>query len=361
MIFGVPKEILDQEMRVGLTPHGADTLVKEGHKVLVETGGGKGAWHTDEDYKKVGATVVYSADEVWGRADVICKVKTPQKSEWDKLRENQIVGAFQHLPVAPAGLLKAYTSKKCTPISYEMIQDDDGTLPVLKSASEIAGKMMPQVAASLLWATRGGKGILLGGCPGVPSAAIGILGGGVLGFNAARAFNAIGAQVTVLDRNVNRLAFIEDHFGGVVNTLISSDYNIRKVISFSDVFIGCVNVPGHLTPHLVTREMVRLMSPGAVIIDASIDQGGCVETSRPTTLRTPTFVEEGIVHYCVPSMTSEVSRTASAAHTNSILPYLLRIGKLGIDEAARQDHTLSKGITVLRGEAVGKPQAATTT
>ena len=352
MNFGVPKEVRDLEYRVGMTPAGVHALVQSGHTVYVERGTGAGAGFSDENYRGVGAEIVYSADEVYGRADVVAKVTRLTAKEHTLLRPGQTVLSFMHLAVASPDLLEALETRGITAIAYEMIQADDGSLPVLLTSSEVAGRIAPIIAGELLSSTRGGRGILLSGVPGVPPAAVIILGAGVLGSGAARAFLGVGAQVTVMDRNMRRLQCIDEMFGGRVATLFSTPYNLDHVLEFADVLVGAVLVPGQRAPILVTRAMVRKMRPRAVIMDFSIDQGGCVETSCPTTHRDPTFIAEGVIHYCVPTILSRVARTASHAMINAALPFLHEIGLHCVDEAVRRNPTLARGVNVWHGKLV---------
>lgn len=354
MNFGVPKEVRELEHRVGLTPAGVHTLVQVGHNVFVEWGLGDGAGFSDENYRSVGATIVYSAEEAYGRADVVAKVTRLTAAEYKYLRQGQTILSFSHMAVASRDLLEALEAHGITSIAYEMIQTGDGELPVLSTSSEVAGRLAPVIAGEHLSSTRGGRGILLSGVPGVPPAAIVILGAGKLGSSAARAFLGIGAQVTVLDRDPAKLRRIDEMSDGRATTLFPSAYNVRRVVEFADVLLGAVLVPGERSPVLVTRDMVRKMRPRSLIMDLSIDQGGCVETSRPTTHRDPTFVEEGIVHYCVPTVLARVARTASHALLNASLPYLFNIGQLGVDKAIEKDPALAKGVNTWHGRLVNQ-------
>lgn len=357
MEYGVPKEVRDLEMRVGLTPAGVLALVQAGHTVYVERGAGVGAGFSDEHYRRAGAQIVYSAAEAYGRADVVAKVTRPAASEHGLFRYGQTILSFLHLSVASPDLLDALEEHEISAIAYETIQGENGLLPVVLPMSEIAGRLSPIIAGRLLMNIFGGRGTLLSGIPGVPPAAIVILGGGVLGFNAARAFLGLGTQVTVLDRNVRKLQHIDDAFNGRVTTMISNEYNINRSVEFADVLVGCVLIPGQRAPVLVSREMVRRMRPGSAILDFSIDQGGCAETSRPTTLRDQTFVEEGVTHFCVPNITASVARTASYALTNAALPYLLDIGQYGMLAALKQSPELIQGVNLYQG-ALAHPGVA---
>ncbi len=356
MEFGVPSEVRSKEYRVGLTPAGVDTLTKSGHTVYVERGAGAGAGFDDEDYRAVGARLVYQAEEVWRRAQVVVKVTRPTAAEHAYF-QSQTVLAFLHLAVSSPDLLAALRERKMTAIAYEMIQADDGTFPVLNPTSEVAGRLAPIIAGSLLETMTyraaedqpEGRGILLGGIPGIPPANVVILGAGVVGRNAARAFLGAGAQVTVLDKHILRLQYVDDWLHGRAVTMVATPFNIGKAVTFADVLIGAVYVAGQRAPVLVTRDMVRTMRPRAVIIDLSIDQGGCVETSRPTTHRDPIFFAEGVIHYCVPNVPALVARTASYALTNALLPYLMDIGSLGIDDALRTQQALRLGLNVHHG------------
>lgn len=358
MDFGVPTEVRDLERRVGLTPAGVLALVEAGHNVYIERGAGAGAGFSDEDYRHAGAQIVYSAAEAYGRADVVAKVTRPAAREHTQFRRGQVIFSFLHLSVSSPDLLEALAEREITAVAYEMIQEEDGRLPVLWPTSEVAGRLTPIIAGRLLTTSAGGRGILLSGIPGVPPAAIVILGGGVLGTNAARAFLGLGAQVTVLDRNVRTLQRLDDAFGGRITTMLSNEYNLKRTVEFADVLVGCVLLPGLRAPVLVTRDMVRRMRPGSVIIDFSIDEGGCVETSRPTTLRDQTYVEEGVIHHCVPNITATVARTASYALTNAALPYLLAVGANGLPASLERQPGLRQGVNLLQGRLAHPAVAA---
>ncbi|MDQ7843518.1 MAG: alanine dehydrogenase [Armatimonadota bacterium] len=353
MDFGVPREVRPGEQRVGLTASGADALVRAGHRVLVERDAGAAAGFGDEEYAQAGATVVYSAEEVWRRAAVVVKVGRPTAEE-HAFFAGQTLLAFLHLSVASPDLRNALAAGGVTAIAAEMIQAEDGTFPVLQPTSEVAGRLAPVIAGALLETRpagmprgeQAGRGILLGGIPGAPPANVVILGAGVVGTNAAQAFLGAGAQVTILDRDLSRLRHVEATCRGRIVTMLATPYNVAKAVAFADVLIGAVYVAGQRAPVLVTREMVRAMRPRAVIIDFSIDQGGCVETSRPTTHRDPVFVAEGVIHYCVPNVPARVARTASYAWTNAVLPYLQLMGELGVQEALRRSRELQAGVVV---------------
>ena len=349
MEFGVPKEVRDLEMRVGLTPAGAQALVQAGHTVHVERGAGAGAGFSDEHFRRAGAQIVYSSAEAYGRADIVAKVTRPTAEEHHLFRQGQTICSFLHLSVSSPDLLEALIEHEITAIAYETIQAEDGHLPVAVPMSEIAGRLVPIIAGQLLMSLHGGRGTLLSGIPGVPPAATVIVGAGVLGFNAARAFLGLGAQVTVLDRDIRKLQLLDDAIPGQVTTMISNDYNLTRAAHFADVLVGCILRPSQRTPILISREMVREMRPGSVIIDFSIDQGGCVETSRPTTLRDPTFIEEGVTHFCVPNYTAAVPRTTSHALTNATVPYLLAIGEHGLLGTLQRTPSLAQGINLYQG------------
>jgi len=350
MNFGVPREVREFEGRVGLTPAGVHALVQAGHQVYVEHDAGKVAGFSDEEYRQVGAQIVYSAAEAYGRAGVVVKVTRPVEAEYDLFVPGQTLMCFLHLAVASLDLAEALKQHDITVIAYETIQEADGRLPVLLPTSQVAGRMAPQIAGQLLESVHGGRGILLSGIPGVPPAAVVILGGGVVGTNAARAFLGLGAQVTVLDRSYARLEALDDLFKGCVTTMLATPYNIERVLRFADVVVGAVLVPGQRAPVLITRSMMRQMRPRAAFIDYSIDQGGCAETSRPTNHRHPTYVDEDVIHYTVPNVPARVPRTASHALTNAALPYLLAIGEQGLETALERQPALRRGVVVWRGE-----------
>ena len=358
MNFGVPKEIRDQEKRVGITPAGAHALVRHGHKVFIETHAGQGAVFSDEDYLKEGAQVVYSPEEAWGRADVVLKIAPPQPVEYERLGEGQVLMAFLTLVVAPSGLIQALLEKRVTAISMENIEDGEGGYPVLAVMSEVGGRMAPIIAAQYLQSSYGGLGILISGVAGVPAADVVILGGGTVGKNAARTALGLGAQVKVLDVNAKQLRHLDEAFSGRVTTMIANPYNIEKVLRYANVLIGAVRVHGERTPVLITREMVRRMRKRAVIVDMSVDHGGCLETTHPTTHANPAYLEEGVLHYCVPNIPSNVPRTATHALTNVVVPYLVKIGRMGLAQALFTDPGFSRGVNLHNGrvvkEAVGQ-------
>jgi len=358
MNIGIPKERRDMERRVGLTPYGVALLTHAGHVCYVEKEAGLGAGFTDYHYEKAGGRIVYSGEEVYGRADMVLKAVRPTKEELGWLREGQTLGGFLHLAAARRETVEALLEKNVTAIAYETIEEDDETLPVLRTMSEVAGRMAPQLAATFLQSNHGGRGVLLSGVPGIPPARVVILGGGVLGANAARTFLGLGADVFILDRNLETLRRIDREFGGRITTMVAYPFNIARVARFAEVMIGAILTPGARAPVIVTREMVRSMKRGAVVMDFSIDQGGCVETSRPTTLRDPVFIEEGVVHFCVPNVPGAVPRTATHAFNNAVWPYIRRIAEVGLEQALGELPALARGIAARNGRIVNEPLAA---
>jgi alanine dehydrogenase len=348
MIIGVPKEIKDHEARVGVTPAGVKALSEAGHTVLVETMAGEQSGFPDAEYQNAGAEMVGDAGYVWGKAEMVVKVKEPIEKEYVFFREGLVLFTYLHL--AP---LKELTDKllerKVIGIAYETVRDRQGTLPLLTPMSEVAGRMSVQVGASYLEKERGGRGILLGGVPGVPPAHVCILGGGVVGTNAARIALGFGAKVTLVDVNLNRLRELDDIFNGRLYTLASNSYNVGHATHEADLVIGGVLIPGATAPKIVTRAMVSQMKKGAVIVDVAIDQGGCVETARPTSHSDPSYLVDGVVHYCVTNMPGAVPNTSTLALTNSTFPYLLRMANLGVREALRQDAGLAEGLNTWMG------------
>jgi alanine dehydrogenase len=350
MNIGVPRERRTMEYRVGLTPAGIELLNREGHICYVEREAGLGAGFSDYDYERAGARIVYTPDEVFGRADLLLKVTRPTDEEVDWVLEGQTMAGFFHLASARRVKITMLLEKRVTAIAYEMIQNENGSLPVLKPMSAVGGRMVAQVGATLLQNNHGGKGILVGGVPGVPPAEVVIIGAGTAGTAAARTFIGMGASVYMLDKRLERLQEIDRLFEGRVITMVSHSFNIAKVVRFADILIGAVLVPGERAPVLVTREMVCSMRPRSVIVDMSIDQGGCVETSRPTTHASPTYVEEGILHYCVPNMSGVLARTATHAFNNAAWPHIQNIVRLGLDDALNQDPALARGVATRDGE-----------
>jgi alanine dehydrogenase len=352
MDIGIPRERREGEYRVGLTPIGVQLLTAEGHTCYVERGAGLGAGFSDRDYELGGGQIVYSTQEVYGRAGLVLKVARPTVEEAEWLTDGQTLMGLLHLAAALRSRVEALLRKHVTAIGYEMIRLDDGSLPVLTPLSQAAGRMTVQVAALLLQNDLGGKGILLSGVPGVPPAEVVIVGAGTLGTCAARAFLGIGANVYLLDHDLKRLQAVDSQLHSRVITMVSHEFNLRKAVKFADVLIGAILVPGARTPIVITREMVRAMKPRSVVLDVSIDQGGCVETSRPTTHRAPTFIEENVIHYCVPNMTAVVARTATHAFNNAAWPYIQAVARQGLDAAIAADASLARGVNTRHGEIV---------
>jgi alanine dehydrogenase len=348
MIVGVPKEIKDNEARVGVTPAGAKELTAAGHTVLVETQAGSGSGFPDEEYRNAGAELVDQAGQLWARSEMVVKVKEPIEKEYAFFREGLVLFTYLHLAPLPA-LTDKLLESKVIAIAYETVRDREQTLPLLTPMSEVAGRMSVQVGASYLEKERGGRGILLGGVPGVPPAHVAILGGGVVGTNAARISLGLGAKTTLIDVNLNRLRQLDDIFGGRLYTLASNSYNIAHATREADLVIGGVLIPGATAPRLVTRDMVSRMKKGAVIVDVAIDQGGCVETARPTSHSNPSYVVDGVVHYCVTNMPGAVPHTSTLALTNSTFPYVLRLANLGARQALLQDPGLAEGLNAWMG------------
>jgi len=351
MIIGVPKEIKDKEFRVGIVPAGVKTLCGLGHEVVVEKGAGLGSNMSDSEYEKAGAKVIDSAGEVYRRADMVMKVKEPLVGEYGFLREGLIVYTYLHLAPVP-GLTDVLLEKGVIGIGYETVRLENGYLPLLAPMSEVAGRMSLQVGAHFLQKEEGGRGILLGGVPGVEHGHVTIIGGGNVGSNAARVASALGATVTVLDTDLHRLAHLDDLFGGKINTLMSNTHNIEEEIKQADLLVGAVLIPGGRAPSLVKKEMLPLMKKGAVIVDVAIDQGGCVETSRPTTHSSPVFELEGVIHYGVTNMPGAVPRTSTFALTNATLPFAIEIAEKGVEKAAKENKALLEGINVYKGKLV---------
>ena len=348
MIIGVPKEIKTREYRVGMTPAGVRSLTSRGHKVLVEKTAGEGSGIKDAEYVSAGAQIVATAAEAWG-AEMVVKVKEPLPAEYGFFREGQILYTYLHLAPEPE-LTRKLAEKKVSAVAYETIELDDGSLPLLRPMSEVAGRMAVQVGATCLEKERGGKGVLLGGVPGTRRGRVVILGGGVVGRNAATIAIGMGAQVTVLDVRADTMAYLEDVFGGAVETLYSNEFNIAESVKRADLVIGGVLIAGARAPKLVTEALIAQMEPGSVVVDVAVDQGGCIETCRPTTHDNPTYEVHGVVHYCVANMPGAVSNTSTWALTNTTIPYALKIASQGLVEAVKADKALAKGINVYKGQ-----------
>jgi alanine dehydrogenase len=359
VIVGLPKEIKDNEYRVGLTPAGVRALHDAGHKVIVEKTAGEGSGFEDGLYQKAGAEIINSADDVWAKADMIVKVKEPIAPEYPRMREGQLLFTYLHL--APdKTLTEELLRRKVTGIAYETITGPRGSLPLLTPMSEVAGRMAIQVGAHYLEKMQGGRGILLGGVPGVPAAKVVIIGGGVVGTNAAKIAVGMGANVTIIDNNLDRLRELDDIFLTKISTLASSAYMIHDAIATADLLVGAVLVPGASAPKLVTRSMLKDVPNGAVIVDVAVDQGGCIETTHPTTHSDPTYYVEGVLHYCVANMPGAVPRTSTFALTNATLPYAVKLANKGFFDAIRSDENLKAGVNTYAGhctyEAVAQAQ-----
>jgi alanine dehydrogenase len=350
MIVGIPKERRPFEYRVGLPPAGVHLFSEHEHIVYVERGAGVGAGFSDDDYAQAGGIIAYSEEEVLGRADLVLKFARPLQEELDVLREGQTLAGFLHLAAARADKLQALLDKKVTALAYEKIEDDDGYRPVLAPMSRLGGQIVPQVAARLMQNDFGGRGILLAGMVGVPAPEVVVLGAGNVGGTAAGVFAALGAHVTVLDIDLRRLQEIQAACARPLVTMLSTPYNLARACSYADVLIGAVYVPGERSPIVITREMVSRMKRRAVIIDMAIDSGGCVETSRPTSHGSPTYVEEGVIHCCVPNLPGVLGRTGTYTHFNAAYPFLKAIAQMGIEKALKEIPALARGLDTVRGE-----------
>lgn len=351
MIIGVPKEIKTNENRVALVPAGAEALVAAGHTVLVERGAGVGSGFADAAYLEVGAKVVAQVDEVWGQAALILKVKEPIAPEWKRIRPGQVLFTYFHF-AASEELTRAIVDAMCVAIAYETVQLPSGELPLLTPMSEVAGRMAVQEGAKYLERTHGGSGILLGGVPGVLPAQVLVIGGGVVGANAARMAAGLGADVTLLDLSLERLRYLADVMPANVRLLYSNRHNLLERLAGADLVIGAVLLPGAKAPKLVRREDLRLMKPGSVVVDVSVDQGGCIETIKPTTHDNPTYVVDGVIHYGVSNMPGAVPRTSTLALTNATFPYARRLARHGWQQACQADGALRLGLNVVNGKVV---------
>jgi alanine dehydrogenase len=356
MIIGIPNEIKPQEHRVGLIPSGAKALVQRGHQVLVQQGAGIGSGLPDEEYSDVGAELVPTAADLYARAEMIWKVKEPLPAEYPLMREGQILYTYLHLAPAPE-LTKALLDIGVIGIAYETIQLNDGSLPLLTPMSEVAGRLSIQAGALCLEKHHGGRGVLLGGVPGVPPGHVCVIGGGTVGLNAVKMAVGLGADVVVLDVSLPRLRWYDNIYQGRVKTLYSNFHNVEECLKWSDLVIGAVLVAGARTPNLVTRSQLGLMQPGAAIVDVAVDQGGCIETTHATTHADPTYIIDDIVHYAVANMPGAVARTSTFALNNVTLPYGQRIADMGWEKACRADPALALGLNVVRGACTYKPVA----
>jgi len=355
MIIGVPKETKDNEYRVGMVPAGIRELVEHGHEVYVQEGAGRASGIEDEEYARAGA-ILTTVKRVYNNSELIVKVKEPLPPEYGLMREGQAVFTFLHLAAEP-GLTKEMLARKVTGVAYETIQRPDGSLPLLTPMSQVAGRLSIQVGANYLQENNGGRGVLVSGVPGVEAARVVVLGAGTVGSNAAKVAQGMGADTTVIDIYLDRLEYIEDIFQGRIRTLMSSRHTIEEYVSEADLLIGAVLVPGAKAPKLIKKSLVRTMKPGSVIVDVAIDQGGCVETSRPTSHSDPVFKYEGVIHYCVTNMPGAVPRTSTFALTNVTLPYVLKMAEKGVIEGMKGDPVLAGGLNTYEGRLTNRAVA----
>lgn len=358
MIIGVPKEIKNNENRVALTPAGALEFTKRSHTVYVQATAGDGSGFTDEDYKKAGAQILPTIEEVYAIAEMIIKVKEPIESEYELIKEDQLVFTYFHF-ASHQPLTQAMIKSKAICLAYETVELPDRSLPLLVPMSEVAGRMAIQQGAKYLEKPMKGRGVLLGGVPGVPPAKVLILGGGIVGTQAAKMAAGLGAQVTILDISLTRLRYLADIMPPNVNTVYSNEYNIRNLIKDHDLIVGAVLIPGAKAPNLITRDMLKEMRPGTVLVDVAVDQGGCIETCKPTTHENPTFIIDDVVHYCVANMPGAVPYTSTIALTNATLPYAIQLANKGWQKACQDNAPLKKGLNVIKGSVVYKGVADT--
>jgi alanine dehydrogenase len=356
MQVGIPRELKDHEHRVAITPVGVHELVTAGHDVLVEHQAGTGSAISDQEYAEAGGTIVDDPDELWSRADLVLKVKEPIAEEYHRMRQGQVLFTYLHL-AASRELTEALCKSGITAVAYETVELPDGRLPLLAPMSEVAGRMAPQVGAHLLEREQGGRGVLMGGVSGVAAARVVVLGGGMAGQNAAWIAAGMEAEVVLVDTNVDKLRYVDAIHKGRIMTLVSSRRTIQELVVQADMVVGAVLIPGARAPRLVSRELVSKMKHGSVLVDISIDQGGCFETSHVTTHSDPTYVVDGVVHYCVGNMPGAVPHTSTYALTNVTIPYAVQIAGVGIDEAIRHDEALAKGVNVYQGELTSEPVA----
>jgi alanine dehydrogenase len=357
MRVGVPTETKNNEFRVAITPAGVAELARRGHEVLVQAGAGEGSAIPDADFKAAGAQLISAAEQVWADADLLLKVKEPMPDEYDHLRHGQILFTFLHLAASRA-CTDALLASRTTSIAYETVQTADGALPLLAPMSEVAGRLSAQVGAYHLMRTQGGRGVLMGGVPGVKAADVVVIGAGTAGYNAARTASGMGATVRVLDVNINKLRLLDAEFGGQIGTRYSSAYELEGAVKRADLVIGAVLVPGAKAPKLISNSLVAHMKPGAVLVDISIDQGGCFEDSRPTTHDHPTFAVHDTLFYCVANMPSSVPKSSTFALTNATMPYVLRLADHGWQTACRSDPALAKGLSTHDGALLSEQVAA---
>lgn len=351
MIIGVPKEIKTHENRVALLPGGVKAMKRNGHDVLIEKGAGKGSGFDDEQYVQAGASIIDDVEELWKKAEMIMKVKEPIKIEHDRMREGQIIFTYFHF-AADKALTEAVVDSNCIAIAYETVEKADGSLPLLIPMSEVAGRMAAQEGAKYLEKATGGRGVLMGGIPGVPPANALVLGGGIVGVNAAKIAAGMGANTTIMDINMSRLRYLDDVMDKNVSTMFSSEANIQRMLPDVDLIIGAVLKPGAKAPHLITREMLKEMRPGTVLVDVAIDQGGCFETSKPTTHDDPIYIIDDVVHYCVANMPGAVPYTSTLGLTNVTLPYAISLANKGWKKALNEDPELKMGLNIAEGNIV---------
>jgi len=351
MIIGVPKEIKNNENRVAVTPAGVAEFVKHGHTLYVQSSAGEGSGFSDDTYVAAGATILPSIEEVYGIAEMIIKVKEPIASEYNLIRPNQLLFTYFHF-ASSEELTRAMLASGAVCLAYETVEKTDRSLPLLVPMSEVAGRMAIQEGAKYLEKPQQGKGVLLGGVPGVPSGKVLILGGGIVGTQAAKMAAGLGARVVIMDLNLARLRYLSDIMPANVTTIMSNDYNIREAIQEADLIVGAVLIPGAKAPHLITKDMLKLMKPGTVVVDVAVDQGGCIETCRPTTHENPTYVIDDVVHYCVANMPGAVPYTSTLALTNATLPYALQLANKGWKNACESNAELGKGLNIVDGKVV---------
>ncbi|MCR9066137.1 MAG: alanine dehydrogenase [Cytophagales bacterium] len=351
MLIGVPAEIKNNENRVALTPAGVAELTRHGHKVMIQSGAGSGSGFEDSEYISTGAEIVGSIEDVYSRAEMVLKVKEPIEREYSLVKENQLLFTYFHF-ASSFELTNAMVNSKSVCIAYETVESKDGSLPLLVPMSEVAGRMAIQEGAKYLERPLKGKGILLGGVPGTPRGKVLILGGGIVGTQAAKMAAGLGADVTIMDINLQRLRYLADVMPANVTTMMSNTHNIAQAIKDADLIVGAVLIPGRKAPHLIRREMLKSMRPGTVLVDVAVDQGGCIETCKPTTHEDPTFIIDDIVHYCVANMPGAVPYTSTLALTNATLPYVIQLANKGWERACEENEELKKGLNIVKGEIV---------
>ncbi|HEX7366473.1 MAG TPA: alanine dehydrogenase [Pelobium sp.] len=358
MIVGIPKEIKNNESRVAVTPAGVKAFVDQRHSVYVQKNAGQQSGFSDEEYRNAGAIILETIEEVYDIAEMICKVKEPIQKEYDLIKENQLIFTYFHF-ASSKELTDAMMAKKSVCLAYETVEAKDGSLPLLIPMSEVAGRMAVQEGAKYLGKPSGGRGVLLGGVAGVKPANVLVLGGGIVGTEAAKMAAGLGANVTIMDVNLKRLRYLSDVLPANVDTVVANAYQIQEAVKTADLIIGAVLIPGAKAPHLVKREMLKLMRPGTVMVDVAVDQGGCIETGKPTTHEDPIYIIDGIVHYCVSNMPGAVPYTSTMALTNATLPYALELANKGWEKACTDNYELKKGLNIVNGKVVYKSVADT--